>query len=75
MLKAGASLAPLKRVPEAPDDGGAVRAGDGLPLGAADVVQNVVAALHCDLHPGRLLHGVQRPRSSRQVLDVHVVLP
>lgn len=69
------ALAPLKRVPEASDDGGAVRAGDGLPLGAADVVQNVVASLHGDLHPGRPLCGVQRPRGSCQVLDVHVVFP
>lgn len=52
---------PLQRVPEASDDRGAVRAGDGFPLGAADVVQNVIAPLHCDLHPGRPLCGVQRP--------------
>lgn len=68
-------LAPLKCIPEASDDRRAVRAGDGFPLGAADVVQNVVASLHRDLHPGRPLCGVQRPRGSRQVLDVHVVFP
>lgn len=68
-------VAPLKRVPEAADDRGAVRAGDGLPLGAADVMQDVVASLHRHLHPGGSLGGVQRPGGGRQVLDVHVVFP
>lgn len=66
---------PLQRVPKAADDGGAVRAGDGLPLGAADVMQDVVAPLHGHLHPGAPLGGVQRPAGGCQVFNVHVVFP
>lgn len=68
-------VSPLQRVPEASYDGGAVGAGDGLPQRAADVVQDVVAALHGHLHPGGALGRVQGPRGHRQVLDTHVVLP
>lgn len=66
---------PLQRVPKAADDGGAVRAGDGFPLGAADVMQDVVASLHGYLHPGGSLGGVERPGGGCEVLDVHVVFP
>lgn len=68
-------VVPLQSVPKAADDGGAVRAGDWLPLGAADVMQDVIAALHGHLHPGASLGGVQRPGGGRQVLNVHVVFP
>lgn len=69
------TVVPLQCVPKAADDGGAVRAGDRLPLGAADVVQDVVAALHRHLHPGASLRRVQRPGGRCQVLNVHVVFP
>lgn len=52
---------PLQSVPEAADDTCAVGAGDGLPLGAADVMKDVVAALHGHLHSGAPLGGVQGP--------------
>ena len=68
-------VVPLQSVPEASDDRGAVRAGDGFPLSAADVMQDVVASLHRHLHPSGSLGGVQRPGSGCQVLDVHVVFP
>lgn len=68
-------VVPLQCVPEATDDGGAVWAGDGFPLGAADVMQDVVAPLHGHLHSGGAFGEVQRPGSCRQVLDVHVVFP
>lgn len=73
LLQTGA--VPLQCVPEAADDGGAVRAGDGFPLGAADVVQDVVASLHRNLHPGGSLGKVQRPGGGCQVLDMHVMFP
>lgn len=60
-MKGSSGFVPLERIPEASDDGGTVRAGDGFPLGAADVMQNVVTSLHRDLYPGRPLCGVQRP--------------
>lgn len=56
---------PLQRVPEAADDRRAVGAGYGLLLRAADVVQDVIAALHDDLHPGAAQVRVQGPRSHR----------
>lgn len=68
-------VVPLQCVPEAPDDRGAVLAGDGFPLGAADVVQDVVAPLHRHLHSGGSLGGVQWPGGSREILNVHVVFP
>lgn len=66
---------PLQCIPEAPDDRCAVRAGDGFPLGAADVMQDVIAPLHRHLHPGGSLGGVQRPGGGSKVLNVHVVFP
>lgn len=69
------SAVPLQCVPEAANDGGAVRAGDGFPLGAADVMQDVVASLHCHFHPGGSLGRVQWPGGGCQVLDMHVVFP
>lgn len=69
------TVLPLQSVPEAPNDGGAVRAGDWLPLGAADVMQDVVAPLHGHLHPGAPFGGVQRPGGGCQVFNVHVVFP
>lgn len=75
-LSDSSSLAvPLQCVPEAADDGGAVRASDGFPLGAADVVQDVVASLHRHLNPRGSLGMVQRPGGGGQVLDMHVVFP
>lgn len=68
-------VVPLQCVPEAADDGGAVWAGDGFPLRAADVMQDVVASLHSHFHPCGSLGQVQRPRGGRQVLNVHVVFP
>lgn len=66
---------PLQCVPEAADDRGAVRAGDRFPLGAADVMQDVIAPLHCHLHPRGSLGGVQWPAGSCQVLNMHIVFP
>lgn len=66
---------PLQCVPESPYDRGAVWAGDRFPLGAADVMQDIVASLHRHLYPGGSLCWVQWPGGSCQVLNMHVVFP
>ena len=74
-LCSGSDGSPLQSVPEAPDDGRAVGASDGLLLRAADVMQDVVAPLHYHLNPSVAQVRIQRPGSGRQVLDAHVVFP